>query len=132
MDFVYSMTPSSKRRAHKLSQYPELQTYPDHVLRDIARNDAANYDFRMQAVELLVVRKSVFANHEDLLPLVEELRAEFDGVIFEYPPSEDKTTPPVLSASVTTKTMSVESEVGKPPSPRKPRKTRTTDASIPS
>jgi hypothetical protein len=80
--------------------YAHLTQFPDHILRDLGRNDAAPHDYRKQAVELLVVRKSPFAKHEDLRRFVEELNVELDGVEFEHPPQT-----PTLRASVTTATM---------------------------
>ena len=86
--------------------HAHLKLLPDHVLRDIARNDCAEYDYRKQAVEVLVVRKSPLANHPELRELRDDLDVELEGVQFEYPAPEE--VPPSsgpLTASVTTKTM---------------------------
>ena len=86
--------------------HQHLKVLPDHVLRDIARNDCADRDYRRQAVEILVVRKSVMANHPELSDLKAELDVELEGLQFEYPdPEEEKQTSGPLVASVTTKTM---------------------------
>jgi hypothetical protein len=89
--------------------FQHLKSLPDHVLRDIARNDCAEFDYRKQAVEVLVVRKSPLANHPELREFRDVLDAELDGLQFEYPAESEfipKTvTAGPLTASVTTKTM---------------------------
>lgn len=75
---------------------------PDHVLRDIARNEAASREYRKAAVERLVVLKSPHAKHPDLRELVQELEIELEGIQFEYPSSEG---PGPLTCGVTTETM---------------------------
>lgn len=92
-----------------MRQYPELLAYPDETLRDIARNEACPYDYRMSAVERLVAKNSPYAKHEELADLVRELDEEMQGVPLVFPPPEpepEPETPPVLKASVTTATMS--------------------------
>ena len=81
--------------------FAHLKTFPDHILRDIARNDCAEHDYRKHAVEILVVRKSPLVKHPDLQPFVHELYVELDGIPFEYPDPG----PGPLVAGVTTKTM---------------------------
>jgi len=83
-----------------------LRTFPDHVLVDIARNDAAQHDYRKLAVEVLWNRKSPKIQHTDLQPFVHELEIELDGVIFDHPAPGNP-----LIASVTTETMARDSEV---------------------
>jgi len=62
-----------------------LRTFPDHVLLDIARNDAAQKPYRLLAVEILQVRKSPLIKHPDIQFLVSELEIELDGIVFEHP-----------------------------------------------
>jgi hypothetical protein len=82
---------------------------PDHVLRDLARNECAEKAYRKNAVEILRNRKSPLVRHEDLRDLLEEIEAELEGIQYEFPaPSEEKkesepTGAP--SASITTRTM---------------------------
>ena len=40
--------------------------FPDHVLLDIARNGAAQHDYRLFAVELLLARKSPKIKHPEI------------------------------------------------------------------
>ena len=88
-----------------------LLQLPDHVLRDLARNECAGRDYRKHAVEVLYNRKSPLVKHEDLRDLLEEIEAELEGIQFEFPaPSEEvkHETPEAVgapSASITTKTM---------------------------
>ena len=81
--------------------FAHLKTFPDHLLRDIARNDCADHDYRKHAVEILVTRKSPVVKHPDLQPFVHELNVELEGIQFEYP---DLGAGP-LTSSVTTETM---------------------------
>lgn len=81
--------------------FAHLKTFPDHILRDIARNDCAEHEYRKHAVEILVVRKSPVVKHPDLQPFVHELNVELDGIQFEYPDPG----PGPLTAGVTTETM---------------------------
>src|SRR5271155_1170530 len=46
------------------------------VLRDLARNEAASKEWRKAAVELLIKKQHVFANHSDLRELKMEIQAE--------------------------------------------------------
>jgi hypothetical protein len=78
-----------------------LRGFPDHVLLDIARNDAAQKPYRLLAVEILQVRKSPLIKHPDIQFLVSELEIELDGIVFEHPAPG----PGPLTASVTTETM---------------------------
>ena len=79
-----------------------IKNFPDHALLDIARNDSAQEEFRLFAVELLHARKSPKLQHPDIQHLVKDLEIELEGIVFEHPaPSET----PTLSASVTTKTL---------------------------
>ncbi len=90
--------------------HAHLKVLPDYVLRDIARNDCAERDYRRQAVEVLVVRKSPLANSPELADLKAELDIELEGVQFEYPAFEEappKNSGPLV-ASVTTATMFLE------------------------
>lgn len=83
-----------------------LKGFPDSTLLDIARNGAAQRDYRLTAVEILKVRKSPRINHPDIQDLVRELEIELDGIVFENP-----TPSGALKASVTTKTMAEDVEV---------------------
>lgn len=111
-----------------------LKGFPDSTLLDIARNGAAQRDYRLTAVEILKARKSRYINHPDIQGLVHELEIELDGIEFEHPAPSG-----ALKASVTTKTMSEDIEVidngtpedaiDVPPTeseaaPAKPKKTR--------
>jgi hypothetical protein len=78
-----------------------LKTFPDHVLLDIARNDAAQKPYRLLAVEILQVRKSPKLTHPEIQHLVNELEIELDGIVFEHPAPG----PGPLTSSVTTTTM---------------------------
>ena len=80
-----------------------LRTFPDHVLVDIARNDAAQHDYRKLATEVLWNRKSPRIQHPDLQPFVRELEIELDGIVFDHPAPGNP-----LIASITTETMSRE------------------------
>ncbi len=80
-----------------------LRTFPDHVLVDIARNDAAQHDYRKLATEVLWNRKSPRIQHPDLQPFVRELEIELEGVIFDHPAPGNP-----LIASITTESMSRE------------------------
>lgn len=83
-----------------------LKGFPDSTLLDIARNGAAQRDYRLTAVEILKVRKSRHINHPDIQGLVQELEIELDGIEFEHPAPSG-----ALTASVTTKTMAEDVEV---------------------
>lgn len=83
-----------------------LKGFPDSTLLDIARNGAAQRDYRLTAVEILKVRKSPRINHPDIQDLVRELEIELDGIVFENPAPSG-----ALKASVTTKTMAEDIEV---------------------
>ncbi len=90
--------------------HAHLKVLPDHVLRDLARNDCAEWDYRKHAVEVLHVRKSPLVHHPDLHELRMELEAELDGLVFDHP-DESAVVEPIpagpgpLVASVTTATM---------------------------
>ena len=89
---------------------------PDHVLRDLARNECAEKSYRKNAVEILRNRKSPFVHHEDLRDLLEEIEAELEGIQFEFPAPQEEAKSEVpssgaLSASITTKTMFGEPEI---------------------
>lgn len=88
-----------------------LKSFPDHILLDIARNDAAELRYRLLAVELLQRMKSPRANHEDIRHLVRELDIEMEGVQteFEFPITNVPAGP--LSCSVTTATLYGEEKV---------------------
>ena len=77
-----------------------LLQFPDATLRDLARNDAAPWKYRKNAVEVLFFRKSPYIKHEDLRPFVHELEIELDGIEFEQPVSSG-----ALVASVTTESL---------------------------
>lgn len=109
-----------------------LKGFPDSTLLDIARNGAAQRDYRLTAVEILKARKSHRINHPDIQDLVRELEIELDGIVFENPAPSG-----ALKASVTTKTMAEDVEVidntevepdilptETDPIPAKPKKTR--------
>jgi hypothetical protein len=81
--------------------YAHLRSFPDPILRDLARNESAPHDYRKYAVELLVNRKSPFAKHPDLREFVTELEVELDGIVFEHPAPG----PGPLVASITTATI---------------------------
>ena len=84
-----------------------LLALPDSTLRDLARNECTTRDYKKFAVELLLSRKSPYAQHEDLRELVQELEVELDGIQFEFPaPSDERPeTNSAPSASFTTKSM---------------------------
>jgi hypothetical protein len=83
--------------------YAHLRHLTDSILRDVARNDCAPHDYRKFAVELLLVRKSPYAEHEDLREFVRELEAEMGELQFEYPAPEPGPGPMV--AEFTTKNL---------------------------
>lgn len=83
-----------------------LRTFPDHVLVDIARNDAAQHDYRKLATEVLWNRKSPRIQHLDLQPFVRELEIELDGVIFDHPAPGNP-----LIASITTESLNANEDV---------------------
>lgn len=85
-----------------------LAAFPDHVLLDIARNDAAEHRYRKLAVEILANRKSPKIQHPELQPFLHELKIELEGIQFEHPAPG----PGPLIASVTTETLNApESQV---------------------
>ena len=84
-----------------------LKTFPDHILLDIARNGAAQHDYRLFAVELLHSRKSPKLQHPDIQGLVRDLEIELEGIVFEHPAP----SPGPLVASVTTSTMFADNRV---------------------
>ena len=86
-----------------------LATFPDHILRDLARNDCAGHDYRKHAVEILLVRKSPLVKHPDLLQFVQELEVELDGIEFDHP--DTSSGPGPLTTSVTTQTMFADGSV---------------------
>ena len=93
--------PLSDHNAH-------LKSFPDPLLRDIARNESAPRDYRKAATEVLLARKSPLTRHFDLREFVEELEAELDGIQTEFPaPEEPKLVEPSgpFKTSVTTATM---------------------------
>jgi hypothetical protein len=84
--------------------YAHLLTFPDQVLRDLARNESAPYDYRKFAVEQLLKRRSPFARHTDLVGFIQEIEGELDGIQTDFPAPEI-TPPEPMRASVTTSTM---------------------------
>ena len=82
--------------------WQHLATLPDYVLFDIARNESAQRDYRLKAVEHLYVRKSPKVKHEDLRHLVHELKIELAGIEFDHPAPSG---PGPLVASITTESM---------------------------
>lgn len=82
--------------------WKHLSTLPDYVLFDIARNESAQRDYRLKAVEHLYVRKSSKVQHAELRELVHQLKIELEGIEFEHPAPSG---PGPLIASVTTETM---------------------------
>jgi len=81
-----------------------VRTFPDAALRDIGRNESCSREYRKLAVEVLLNRKSSYANHTDLREFVEEIGIELEGIQTEYPapqPIVETSTGP-LTASVTT------------------------------
>jgi len=95
-----------------------LITFPDHALRDLARNESTQREYRKAAVEILVNRKSPFSQHPDLRVLTDELEIELEGIQFEFPAPSGAGP---LTASVTTKTMQ-EDYAEPPPAPAPRRK----------
>jgi hypothetical protein len=87
----------------------------DYVLRDLARNGAADRSYRKNAVEILRNRKSPFVRHEDLRELLEEIEAELEGIQYDFPaPVEEvkkESSTGAPSASITTATMFGDGEV---------------------
>lgn len=57
----------------------ELQNLPHNILRDIARNDAADPRYRKAAVRLLLQAGSHMANIPDLVSLVSEVKSEIQA-----------------------------------------------------
>ena len=62
-----------------------LLEFTPEVLRDLARNDAAPWDYRKAAVEVLINKKHPYFKHEDLRELVHELNVEISDIVFEHP-----------------------------------------------
>jgi hypothetical protein len=88
--------------------YLHQRSLPDYALRDLARNGAADRSYRKNAVEILFNRKSPFAQHEDLRELLDEIKAELEGIQFEFPAPSEEVKPVASgtpSASITTATM---------------------------
>ena len=94
-----------------------LVTFPDHALRDLARNESTQREYRKAAVEILVNRKSPFSQHPDLRVLVDELEIELEGIQFEFPAPSGNGP---LSASITTETM--QEDYVELPAPKRQRK----------
>jgi len=93
-------------------KHQHLKSFPDHVLRDLVRNESADMGYRSFAFELLYNKKSPYVQHEDFKYFREKLEAEFEGIQFEFPaPSEETESSGPLTAGVTTKTMFGEPEV---------------------
>lgn len=86
-----------------------LKAFPPEVLRDIARNDAADRQYRKAAFEILFSRKHPYAKHPDFRYLAQELEIELEGIQFEFPAPSEGAGP--LTAGVTTKTMFGDPEV---------------------
>lgn len=80
-----------------------LLPLPDHILLDIARNEAAQHDYRKLAVEVLINRKSPKVKHPDLYKFVEILKAELE--LTEIEVVQPDLGPGPLFASVTTDTV---------------------------
>lgn len=80
-----------------------LLPLPDHILVDIARNEAAQEDYRKLAVEILINRKSPKVKHPDLYALVDVLKAELELTEIQVVIPEQGSGP--LQASVTTATV---------------------------
>ena len=95
----------------------------DYVLRDLARNGAADRSYRKNAVEILRNRKSPFVRHEDLRELLEEIEAELEGIQYEFPAPTEEIKPAAStgapSASITTATMFGSTEVVDNTDPKK-------------
>jgi hypothetical protein len=100
----------------------------DYVLLDIARNESAQMDYRLFAVELLQARKSEKLKHPDIQHLVKELEIELDGIVFEHPaPSE----PGPMTSGVTTQTLyGTGEEVIDNSDPISPDSVSTTEADV--
>lgn len=78
-----------------------IKNFPDAALLDIARNDSAQYDYRLFAVELLHTRKSEKLKHPDIQHLVQDLEIELEGIVFDHPAPG----PGPMKAGVTLKTL---------------------------
>lgn len=78
-----------------------IKNFPDAALLDIARNDSAQYDYRLFAVELLHTRKSEKLKHPDIQHLVQDLEIELEGIVFEHPAPG----PGPMKAGVTLRTL---------------------------
>lgn len=83
-------------------RFQQLGDFPDHVLVDIGRNDAAERRYRLFAVEVLAARKSPKLKHPELQGLVRELEIELEGIEFVHPAPSGGGP---LVASITTETM---------------------------
>lgn len=79
-----------------------LRTFPDHVLVDIARNDAAQHDYRKLAVEVLANRKSPKVKNPEFRPFLDELEIELEGIVFNHPAPSSFAA---MTASITTDTL---------------------------
>jgi hypothetical protein len=86
-------------------RFEQVGGFPDHVLVDIARNDAAERRYRLFAVEVLAARKSPKLKHPELRELVHELEIELEGIEFVHPAPSGLGP---LVASVTTETMNAD------------------------
>lgn len=53
-----------------------LGSLTDEILRDLARNGATQYSWRVAAVELLLDRHSHYADHPDLALFTQQIRAQ--------------------------------------------------------
>lgn len=90
--------------------HDEIKSFPSHILFDIARNDQAQYDARLIAIEELIDRDDHRALHPDLALLAREVFAKresrVDLIEFPVPTITVHAEPPsVFTASVTTDTL---------------------------
>lgn len=89
-------------------RFQQLGDFPDHVLVDIGRNDAAEHRYRLFAVEVLAARKSPKLKHPELQGLVRELEIELEGIEFVHPAPSGGGP---LVASITTESLGYSPEI---------------------
>lgn len=102
------MTAPLSNKSFWEQRFEQCGDFPDHVLVDIARNDAAERRYRLFAVEVLVARKSPKVQHPDLRHLVHELEIELEGIEFVHPAP---TGGGPLAASITTESIGYSPEI---------------------
>ena len=87
-----------------------FEKLPAEALRDLARNGAAEHVSRMTALDILIKRGHLYANHPDL----ESLRSKSTAVPNPAPPKSPDSGSGPLRASVTTQTLFANEEICQP------------------